>query len=294
MDAKRLILPIFFAAAVVLGAVGSLQARTASAEVPYPETSPYLRAAIKADIEAKGHSYGGDCRFDVMYLAPGKWCSMVQSVSANGAVVTYGPFASGDITEATFVRSGEYGWKNAATGVGSPALVPALAAQPGQKADSWVIEGINFAPGQEVALFDGSGCGGEQRCPGDHRLALATAAADGSFKALVQFDTAAKPLPGQTRRLIQASGGSFLQVAFHQGGAMPAPTPIDPSPTPVDPTPANPAPADPTTPATPVPAAPSTGNEDSSSDEKFVWGAVAGVTLTALAAVGIVTAARRR
>ena len=293
MDAKRLILPMFFAAAVALGAVGVLQASTASAEVPYQETSPYLRAAIKADIEAKGHPYGGDCRFDAMYLAHGQWCSMVQSVSASGAVVTYGPFATDDITEVTFVRSGEYGWKNPATGVGSPALVPALAAQPGQKPDSWVVEGINFAPGQEVALFDGSGCGGEQRCPGDHRLAVATAT-DGSFKATIQFDPTASPLPGQTRRLVQASGGAFLQVAFHQVGAPPPPTPIDPSPAPVDPTPESPASPAPGAPVGPTPSAPGTTDDDSGTDEKFVWGAVAGVSLTALAAIGIVTVGRRR
>jgi len=220
---------------------------------------------------------------------------MVQSVSPSGAVVTYGPFATDEITEATFVRSGEYGWKNPATGIGSPALVPALAAQPGPKPDSWLVEGINFAPGEEVVLFDGSGCGGEQRCPGDHRLAVVTAG-DGSFKAVVQFDPSTRPLPGQTRRLIQASGGSFLQVAFHHAGATPAPTPIDPSPAPVDPSPVpvDPTPSSPATPADPTPSTPTTGDDDSGSDEKFVWGAVAGVALTALAAVGIVTAGRRR
>src|SRR5262245_12864723 len=140
MDAKRLLLPVFAAVALAAGTFGAFQAQTASAEVPLPEVSPYLRAAIKADIEAKGQQYGGDCKFDVMYLAPGKWCSMVQAVTPNGAAVTYGPFASGDITTATFVRQGEYGWKNQATGIGSPAKVPALSAQPGAKADSWVIE----------------------------------------------------------------------------------------------------------------------------------------------------------
>jgi hypothetical protein len=294
MDARRLILPVMAAAAMSVTFLGALGASSASAAVPAPEVSPYLRAAIKADIEARGFQYGGDCKFDVMYLAPGKYCSMVQSVGANGADVTYGPYASGDITTAKFVRDGVYGWKNAATGIASPARVPALAASPGTKADSWVIEGINFQPGEEVAIFDGSGCGGDQRCPGDHVLATVKVGADGAFKTTVQFDPAAKPQAGQTKRLAQVTGGAFIQVAFHHDGAAPAPTPIDPAPAPVEPAPAEPtqpsqpAPANPSSPSTPVVTA-----DDGDDSEMFLFGAL-GLGIAALAGFGIVTVARRR
>ena len=302
MDAKRLILPVLAATAVATGVLGAVGAPSANAAVPLPEVSPYLRAAIAADIKAKGHDYGGDCKFDVMYLAPGKWCSIVQSANANGATVTYGPYASDDIATATFVQSGVYGWKNQATGVGSPEKVPALAAQPGSKADSWVIEGINFPAGKEIALFDSSGCGGEQRCPGDHLLVKLTPSADGYFKTTVQFDPAAKPILGQTRRLLQVSDGSFIQVAFHQGGTEPQPAPTTPS-TPSTPTNPTTPPAEPTQPTTPsapttpsTPQAPDVGDsdDDAGNDEALIWGAVASLGIVVIGTLGYVGLNRRR
>ena len=293
MDARRLFLPIFAAALTAVAVFGALGASTASAQVPYPDTSAYLRAAIRADIEAKGHKYGGDCKFDTMYLAHGQWCSMVQSVGPGGAVVTYGPFATDDITTAKFVREGVYGWKNEATGIGSPQFVPVLSAEPGEKPNSWVIMGMNFPQKQEVVLFDGSGCGGAQRCPGDHRLVTVTAGADGAFRVTVELDSAAKPLPNQTKRLIQASGGTFIQVAFSHEGSTP-PTPIEP------PTPAPTVPSTPQTPTVPsTPEAPAEPDKpvatDESDDDSVIYAALAGLGLLAAAGgFGIVTLARRR
>lgn len=298
MDAKRFILPIFLAVAVGLSGFAALRAQTASAQVAAPKVPVTLAAAIRADIKSQGFDYAGDCKFDVMYLAPGKWCSMVQSLGADGAVVNYGPFASGDIRTASFVRKGEYGWVNPATGVGSPEKVPALAAQPGAKADSWVITGINFPAGQDVTFFDGSGCGGEQRCPTDHRLVTVEAGADGALQVTIQLEPSARPLPGQVNRLIQASDGTFIQVAFHHSGSAAEPTPAQP--TPASPAPTQPVPADPT-PATPGPGAPTpanpapeAGDDDDSNGDGLLYAGVAALGLAAVGAFGIVTVARRK
>jgi len=288
MGARRLVQPIFLAVALSIAMLGGLlQLQRASAEVPLPEVSPYLRAAIEADIKAKGYDYGGDCNFDVMYLAPGKWCSFVQSVNSEGAVVTYGTYASGDISTAKFVRQGAYGWVNPETGVGSPERVPALSAIPGEKPDSWIIEGVNFKPGDQVSFFDGSGCGGEQRCPGDHLLGTATVNADGSLKITLQLNPEAKPLPGQTKRLIQASNGSFVQTAFeHDGSAQPTPS----QPTPSQPAPTQPAPPQPT------PQLPPTGDSDGGDGDgdAVVFGAAAIAGIAVLGALGFVTVSRRK
>ncbi len=303
MDAKRFILPIFLAVALGVSGFAALRAQTASAQIAAPKVPVTLAAAIRADIKAQGLDYGGDCKFDVMYLAPGKWCSMVQSVGADGAVVTYGPFASGDIRTANFVRKGEYGWVNPATGVGSPERVPALSAQPGAKADSWVITGINFPAGQDVTFFDGSGCGGEQRCPTDHRLVTVKAGADGAFEVTLQLEPSAKPLPGQVNRLIQAGDAAFIQVAFHHSGSAAEPTPAQP--TPANPAPAQPVPTDPTpttpaSPATPAPGAPTPSNpapeadDDDSDGDGFLYAGIAALGLAAVGAFGIVTVARRK
>src|SRR5688500_10294501 len=153
MDVKRLFLSSFVAMAVVGSAVAGLQLHSASAEVPGPKVPPTLAAAVRADIEARGYQYGGDCKFDSIYLGPGMWCSAVQSLGAEAPPVTSGRFASDEVKTAKFVREGAYGWVNPETGVGAGAYVPALYASPGSKADSWTIVGINFKPLTEVTFF---------------------------------------------------------------------------------------------------------------------------------------------
>lgn len=310
MDVKRLFLSSFVAMAVVVSAVAGLQLQSASAEVPGTKVPPTLAAAIRADIEARGYQYGGDCKFDSMYLAPGMWCSAVQSLGADGATVTFGRFASDEVKTAKFVREGAYGWVNPETGVGAGAYVPALHASPGSKADSWTIVGINFKPLTEVTFFDGSGCGGEQRCPTDHTLGTITAGPDGGLEIVLQLNPAANPVPGQVNRLIQASNGSFIQVPFHHSGSGPVPTPIGQTPsepvaTPTSPAPANPTPVNPTPnnpePTKPAPTQPSqptpddTDSDDGDNDTKdlVVW-SIAALAAASLGALGIMTVSRRR
>jgi|GEM_PF-7074364 len=294
MDARRLIITPFVAGAILAAAIFGIQAQVASAEVPATQVSPYLRAAIKAEAQARGYNYAGDFKFDRMYAGPGMWVSSVQSVGPDGAIVTYGKYASDEIVSTKFVRKGEYGWVNAESGVGSPERVPAMAAQPGTKARTWVVEGINFPPNSEIALFDGSALGGEMRAPTDHVLVKAKTDATGYFKVTVEFgDYPAQP--GQVHRLIQAADLAFIQVKFDQGGATPSPTPIDPTPgTPADP--GTPAPADPTNPppADPSPEAPADSDGDDSSNA-LAYAAIAGIGLLGLAGgFGIVTLARKR
>ncbi len=296
MDARRLLITPIVAAAIAAATVFSVNVPIASAEVPAPQVSPYLRAAIKAEAEARGYAYAGDFKFDAMYARPGDWVSSVQSVGPDGAVVTFGKFASDEIVTARFVRSGEYGWVNPESGVGSPQAVPILSAQPGTQPDSWVIEGLNFPANQEVTFFDGSALGGEQRAPTDHVLGKAIAGADGAFKVVLQLEPSAKPMPGQVHRLIQASGGAFIQVAFHHAGSTNGQTP--PPPTQVPPTKAPPTPAAPTQPGAPdpTPAVPVTGDKgnDGGGSDASLYSAGALVALAALGGVGIVVVKRRQ
>jgi hypothetical protein len=305
MDARRLFITPIIAGAVLAAAIFGIQAQVASAEVPLPQVSPYLRAAIEADIEARGYKYAGDIRFDSMYAAPGDWVSSVQSVGPDGAVVTYGKFASDEIITVKFVSKGNYGWVNPDTGVGSPERVPVLGAQPGTAPHSWVVEGMDFPPNSDVALFDGTAGGGEQRVPTDHTLYVGKTDATGHFRVTVTFTSQA--VPGQVHRLIQASGGAFLQVRFDQE-ATGQPAPSEPSPTqpsPTQPSPTQPAPAEPTKPAPtkPVPTKPAPVDptpetpavEDDEDDNALAYAAIAGLGLAAIAGgFGIVTVARRR
>jgi len=298
MDARRLFMTPILAGALTAAAIFGIQAQAASAEVPLPQVSPYLRAAIEADVEARGYKYAGDIRFDSMYAAPGDWVSSVQSIGPNEAVVTYGRFASDEIITVKFVPKGNYGWVNPATGVGSPERVPVMAAQPGSAPRSWVVEGVDFPPNSDVALFDGTAGGGEQRVPTDHRLVIAKTDANGAFKVTVQFADSSKPVPGQVHRLIQATGGAFLQVRFDQE-ATGEPAPNQPSPT--NPSPTNPAPAEPTkpTPTKPAPADPTPETpaveDDGDSNDAVAYAAIAGLGIAAIAGgFGIVTVARKR
>ncbi len=303
MDAKRLFITPILAGAILAAAIIGVQARVASAEVAYPQVSPYLRAAIEADIEARGYKYAGDIRFDSMYAAPGDWVSSVQSVGPDEAVVTYGKFASDEIVTVKFVPKGTYGWVNPATGVGSPERVPTMSGQPGATPRSWVVEGIDFPPNSDVALFDGTAGGGEQRVPTDHTLYVGKTDASGHFKVTVTFTSQA--VPGQVHRLIQASGGAFLQVRFDQevtGQPAPSqPTPTQPAPTqpvPGDPSPTKPAPANPAptqpAPTQPAPNAPAEADDDDDSNV-LAYVAVAGLGLAAVAGgFGIVTVSRRK
>lgn len=292
MDARRLFFIPFLAGIVTAVVTFGPQPQTASAEVPAPQVSPYLRAAIRAEAEARGYRYAGDFKFDAMFAGPGDWVSSVQSVGYDGAVVTYGRYASDEIVTTRFVRKGEYGWVNSVSGVGSPERVPALAAQPGPAADSWTVEGIDFAPGNEVAIFDGSAGGGEVRVPTDHVLITVKTDATGYFKAVVQLEPMANPLPGQTKRLLLVTGGAFVQVAYHHAGTGDAPTP-PPSPTqPSGPT----VPSGPTQPAAPTPAVPNTGGTDDGSNatDLAIYGAVAFFGVASAAALGVMVNKRRQ
>jgi tRNA(adenine34) deaminase len=304
MSASRFFLPSLVVAVAGVASAFGLQFQRASAEVVGAKVPPPLAAAIRADVEARGYTYGGDCKFDSMYLAPGMWCSFVQSISLDGADVTYGRFASDEIVTAEFTRQGEYGWVNPATGVATPASVPLLSAQQSAKPDSWLIGGMNFPASTVITFFDGSGCGGEQRCPTDHSLGQVKTAPDGSLKIVLQLEPNAQPVPGQVNRLIQATGGAFIQVAFHHSGTGAAPTPADPSPTPPAPTqPAGPTPARPAepTPAKPSPADPTPSVPDSGDDEKsdddtnaVLFGVVGVLGLATLGALGVMTVKRRQ
>lgn len=293
MSASRLLYSTLFASLLGLSVALGVHSQRASAEVVGAKVPPALAAAIKADVEARGYTYGGDCKFDGMYLAPGMWCSFVVSISPDAAEVTYGRFASDDIMKARFGRQGEVRWVNLDTGVGTPARVPLLAARQGREPDSWIISGVDFPANQDVALFDASGCGGEQRCPTDHRVALARAGADGAFEVAVQLEAAAKPVPGQVNRLIQATGGAFIQVPYHHSGTGDASTP------PASPTaPATNVPptAGPTLPADRTPAAPGTGDEGDDSDgtNLALYSIVALFGLVAAIPVGVMVVKRRQ
>ncbi|HEY4669103.1 MAG TPA: hypothetical protein VIH05_04935 [Tepidiformaceae bacterium] len=63
--------------------------------------SAELRAAIKAFIEAQGKVYAGLCDEVQQTAQPGQYCAMAE-VSGNTATVYYGPFASDEISTATF------------------------------------------------------------------------------------------------------------------------------------------------------------------------------------------------
>lgn len=305
MDAKRLLLTPFLAGVVAAAVLFGAQAKLASAEVPATKVPPTLAAAIKADVEARGYIYAGDGKFDAMYSRPGTWTSFVQSIGPSEAVVTYGRYASDEIITVKFVPKGNYGWTNPATGISSPERVPLLSAQPGAKADSWVITGIDFPANQDVTFFDGSGGGGEMRVPTDHTLGTVKAGADGAFTTTLQLSPEAKPVPGQVNRLIQASNGSFIQVRFHHEGTGEQPTPTNPTPTvptPADPSPTTPAtPTQPSqpgnpTPANPTPSVPQTGDldDDGGSDNEIaVWG-LGVIAAAALGGLGIVAVSRRK
>lgn len=296
MSASRLFYPTVLAALLALAAVLGLQIRTASAEVAGAKVPPTLAAAIKADVEARGYQYGGDCKFDGMYLSPGIWCSFVISMSADGAQVSYGRFASDEIVKVTFSRQGESRWVNPSSGVGTPARVPLLAARQGAKPDSWIISGVDFGTNQEVALFDASGCGGEQRCPTDHRVAIVKAGADGAFEVTVQLDPAMNPVPGQVNRLLQATGGAFIQVPYHHSGTGSAPATPPATPTKVSPTQVPPTqPAGPT-PARPTPAVPNAGDSDRGSDatDFALYGVVALFGIASATALAVLFAKRHQ
>lgn len=291
MSATRLVFPTLLAVLLGLAVALSIQLQRASAEVVGAKVPPALAAAIKADVEARGYQYGGDCKFDGMYLAPGMWCSFVISMSANGAEVSYGRFASDEIVKATFTRQGESRWVNPASGVGTPARVPLLSARQGAKPDAWVISGVGFAANQEVALFDASGCGGEQRCPTDHRVAMVKAGADGAFEVTVQLDPSSNPVPGQVNRLLQATGGAFIQVPYHHSGTGSTPTTPPATATQVSQTP---PPFTPT--ARPTPAVPNTGDSDGGTDatETALYGTVALFGIAAATALSVMFAKRRQ
>ena len=94
----------------IAGALAGLAAVTASllpsmalAEVNPDQVPANLNAAIKAEIESKGHKYAGFCRVvNEGNPVPGEYCSFVLSIEHEIAEVTYGPVLSDELTRVNF------------------------------------------------------------------------------------------------------------------------------------------------------------------------------------------------
>jgi hypothetical protein len=84
--------------------VGALLPAAAFAEVPSDQVPASLQAAIKAEIESKGHTYAGLCRVvnEQQPLPVGQYCAFVISIEHEIAEVTYGAVASDEITRVNF------------------------------------------------------------------------------------------------------------------------------------------------------------------------------------------------
>lgn len=86
--------------------VASLVPSVALADVPNDQVPASLQAAIKADVEARGHQYAGLCRVvnENPPLPFGKWCAFVLSIEHDIAEVTMGPIATDELTRVNFVN----------------------------------------------------------------------------------------------------------------------------------------------------------------------------------------------
>ncbi len=97
----------------IAAALAGLAALTASlfptmalADTPTEQIPANLQAAIKAEIEGKGHQYAGLCRVvnEQQPLPFGQYCAFVLSIENDIAEVSYGPVASDAITRVNFVN----------------------------------------------------------------------------------------------------------------------------------------------------------------------------------------------
>jgi hypothetical protein len=94
----------------IAGALAGLAAITASllpsmafAEVNPDQVPASLNAAIKAEIESKGHKYAGLCRVvNEGNPVPGEYCAFVLSIEHDIAEVTYGRVLSDELTRVNF------------------------------------------------------------------------------------------------------------------------------------------------------------------------------------------------
>jgi hypothetical protein len=96
----------------IAGALAGLAAVTASllpsmalAEVNPDQVPANLNAAIKAEVESKGHKYAGLCRVvNEGNPVPGEYCAFVLSIEHDIAEVTYGRVLSDELTQVNFVH----------------------------------------------------------------------------------------------------------------------------------------------------------------------------------------------
>ena len=97
----------------IAGALAGLAALTASlfptmalADVPTEQIPANLQAAIKTEVESKGHKYAGLGRVvnESGQYPHGEYVAFVLSIEHDIAEVTYGPFLSDEITRVNFVN----------------------------------------------------------------------------------------------------------------------------------------------------------------------------------------------
>ncbi len=107
-----------------------------------------LRAAIKAFIEAQGKVYAGLCEEVQTTAQPGQYCAAV-TISGNTATVSYGPFASDQLSTTSFtLQNGVWKAANAATPTApaSPTPKPPSTGNGGEVSDGmsnvWAAAGL--------------------------------------------------------------------------------------------------------------------------------------------------------
>lgn len=95
----RLIVPVVMAlAAAAAGALVFGGAAAAQQDLP-----PGLEDAIRANVEARGEEYAGDCQEATLEEDVGKWCSHVQLLDGQ-AIVSLGPTFSEFVAEVIFTE----------------------------------------------------------------------------------------------------------------------------------------------------------------------------------------------
>jgi hypothetical protein len=103
---SRIRIRIAAALAGVAALTASLFPTMALADLNPDQIPANLQAAIKAEVESKGHKYAGLGR-EVNQQNPlpvGEYVAFVQSIEHDIAEVTYGPVASDEITRVNFVN----------------------------------------------------------------------------------------------------------------------------------------------------------------------------------------------
>ena len=102
-------LAISLVGGALIGAYALLMPMRALAQSSDPLPGAALRAAIEAHLESEGFGHAGLCREIEQQDHFGEACAFVFHLDGNEAVVSYGPVASDEIREATFVlRDGEW------------------------------------------------------------------------------------------------------------------------------------------------------------------------------------------